>query len=318
MAAWKCLVLWVIAAAWIGIGCGSDESGGRIPQAGVGGAAGAGGTGDTGGSAGTQDPAGSGGAGGGGTSGEGGEGGDPQGGTGGDGSGGMDMRVFNAGDAPDRNDVTAGELCDRLSTIQCAGEAYCCDNPGRDFAACKAEMQEGCEDNLMLDPIAGAPQAAFDQAHAAMAYEQIERLASECDPSVAAFGESIAGLRGLFAGTLNADASCLPLNPTFREEVAKSLASCLDPEHNACLPMSVINWRCTPRAGVGGHCFTDVNCTDGLFCNNPTFNIAGSSCAERKDIGAGCMLPNECKSLFCKGGQCVEATSQTAYCLAAQ
>jgi len=36
----------------------------------------------------------------------------------------------------------------------------------------------------------------------------------------------------------------------------------------------------------------------------------------RKALGAPCGLPNECESLFCKGGQCVEATKQAAYCLA--
>lgn len=315
MNAWKCLLVCAGLVAFVSAGCAGEEPDKRIPQAGAGGRSGNGGTsGTTGGSAGTQDTGGT-------TGGSSGDGGDSGAGSGsggmaGDGSGGMDMRVFDAGNEPDRNDVMAEELCDRLSTIQCAGEAYCCDNPGRDFAACKEEMQDGCEDQLMFDAIASAPQAAFSAEHASMAYEEIERLASECDPTVAAFGESIAGLRGMFAGTLAVSSSCLPLNPTFREEVAKSLASCSDPEHNACLPMSVINWVCTPRAGVGGHCFTDVNCTPGLFCDNPDFNLAGSDCAERKEIGTPCGLPNECKSLFCKGGQCVEATAQTAYCLA--
>jgi hypothetical protein len=97
--------------------------------------------------------------------------------------------------------------------------------------------------------------------------------------------------------------------------LGKALASCLDPSNNACLPESLLRWTCTPHAEVGGDCFTDVNCNAGLFCDNPDLSISGSTCMTRKAIGAGCGLPNECDSLFCRQGQCVEATVDAAYCL---
>src|SRR5262245_19474579 len=42
--------------------------------------------------------------------------------------GGGGMKVFDAGSADDRNDVTAGELCQRVADILCAGEEFCCDD----------------------------------------------------------------------------------------------------------------------------------------------------------------------------------------------
>jgi len=306
------LVVCSVLAALAGAGCASSEDVSRPPLSGSGGggAGGDGGSG-TGGTSGTSGEGGESGA-----SGDGGSSGMSPSGTGGDGGTGGE-RVFDAGSDPDRNDVTAGALCDRLSTIQCAGEEYCCENPGRDFAACKTEMQNGCKDQLMFDAIASSDKAAFSAEHAKLAYGEIERLASECDPSVANFGQSVDGLRGIFKGTVGPGGSCFTPNVAFREEAAKALASCLDPANNSCLPESPFAWACRARAGAGGPCFTDVNCLDDLYCPNPDFEIGMASCTARKAIGAACELPNECESLFCKGGQCTEATSQAAYCLAA-
>lgn len=307
----KCLVLGCVLAVLAGVGCTSAND---VPR--PNGAAGNGGTGGSGGTSGE------GGSGTGGASGEGGDSGEGGSGTGGasgeggdSGEGGGGERVFDAGSEPDRNDVSAGELCDRLSTIQCAGEAYCCDNPGRDFAACKQTAQSGCQDQLMFDAIASSEKVAFNEEHASLAYGEIERRASQCDPSVAEFGQSVDGLRGMFKGTVPPGGSCITLNLTRRDEVAKALASCLDPANNACLPESAIGWACRPRADVGGPCFTDVNCKDGLYCPNPDFEIGMTSCAARKPVDAACSLPNECETLFCKGGKCVAETDQAAYCL---
>jgi hypothetical protein len=76
-----------------------------------------------------------------------------------------------------------------------------------------------------------------------------------------------------------------------------------------------INWKCAPKAGVGAPCFTDVNCSAGLFCNNPQakFNI---KCEARKPAGAACVNANECESLQCKKKTCAAlGDAQAAYCL---
>src|SRR5437773_884632 len=44
--------------------------------------------------------------------------------------------TFDAGTASDRNMVTPGQICDRMSTIQCAGEAACCASAGRSYEQC--------------------------------------------------------------------------------------------------------------------------------------------------------------------------------------
>jgi hypothetical protein len=312
----------LLGAAPLGSACGgpATDSSRPRPTSGGSGGSGAGGSGAGGmmPSGGMSSGEGGAGANPGGSSGEGGapgEGGGPgEGGASGEGGTGG-MRVFDAGNDPALNNVGPGSLCDRLSTIQCAGEAFCCTSPGRDFAACKQVMQKGCDDELMFDALAGDAKTGFDAEHARLAYTEIERRASLCDTGIAAFGESVDGLRGMFKGSVGPGSSCMTLNPTYREEAGKALASCLDPSNNACLPESLLRWTCTPHAEVGGDCFTDVNCNAGLFCDNPDLSISGSTCMTRKAIGAGCGLPNECDSLFCRQGQCVEATVDAAYCL---
>ena len=135
-------------------------------------------------------------------------------------------------------------------------------------------------------------------------------------PAIRCSGASPSGLMGMFRGTLDADDSCSPGLTTNMSAAAAALASCSNVATTACLPRSALSWRCDPRGQVGDPCFTDLNCVDGLHCPNPEFEFGRSDCAARKAVGSPCMLPNECESLFCRGGACVEATTQNAYCLA--
>jgi hypothetical protein len=230
-------------------------------------------------------------------------------------------RVFDADRTNvNRNKVSAGALCDRLSTIQCAGEAFCCDMPGRDRAVCKEEMLMGCRAELLLDLVSSAPETGFDPALAEVAFTEFERLASTCDPGIANFGLAVDGLRGVMRGTLAHDAECTPegyslSSPPSNEEGAVALASCLDAATHACMP-GLMDWECRARAGQGASCFTDANCKEGLFCDNPDLNLSGNECMARKAGGASCELPNECTSLACKGGKCAAPGDvQAAYCL---
>jgi hypothetical protein len=80
-------------------------------------------------------------------------------------------------------------------------------------------------------------------------------------------------------------------------------------------------WLCVGRFGPGATCFTDVNCADGNYCPNPRLSLPTGNnpkCVARKPAGAACEGPNECLSLTCRNRACVEATTQTAYCLAQQ
>lgn len=295
-----------------GVGGVSTEymgAGGAPPLGGMtGGSAGVG----SGGAAGMLPPAGTGGP-----SGDG--GGAPpagQGGTGGTGGTMMD-RVFNAGDAPDRNNVKAGAVCARLAQIQCAGEAYCCDEPGRDVAACETAMRDACENEAYLDAISGNTITAFDEATAAQTFIELERLASMCDPNIVPFSISRDGFMAMFRGTAEAGASCMPVN-TDAESAAAKLASCADISTQACLPTSLFSWKCTERGGAGTACFTDVNCVDGNYCPNPDLKIGMFKCEARKPIGGPCTWGNECESLFCDAGACVEPSQRVAYCLKLQ
>lgn len=298
-----------------GTGCEAD-SGARPkqriwitpPKPGTGnaGSASSGGAGETAGTeemGGTTEPAGSG---------DSGNGGSPAGGMGGGGMA-VEMPSFDAGTAEDRNAVLPGQLCDRLATIQCAGEAACCPKPGRDFAACKDAAVGSCSADLLFDQIAMQASAGFDAGNAHRVFDEIERLASKCDPSIAAFGISQEGLRSMFLGTVDPGGSCRPSNLLSKPQQGAALAACKMSESDACLP-SVTTWTCVPRGGAGTACFTDINCLDGLYCPNPEFDPAGANCVQRKTDGASCSADNECESLFCVNRSCVAATKDVAYC----
>jgi hypothetical protein len=223
---------------------------------------------------------------------------------------------FDAGSDPNRNKVAPGTLCSRLAEIDCAGEVHCCNNPGRTVEACRADIMKTCTDNLFLDRMAGDPITGFDMAAAERAYTQLEEKAAQCDDTVAIWGGSPEGLRGILKGTVAPEAECTAPPEAIIDppKVAAHLASCAQIATHACLPAQEEGgpWSCEARSTAGGPCFSDNNCVDGLYCN--TANPMGA-CTERLADGTACTNPTSCKSLYCKKGSCVPADQQSAYCL---
>lgn len=227
---------------------------------------------------------------------------------------------FNAGTDPNRNKVRSGNICDRLSTIQCAGEACCCDRPSRDFNECKQGMMQYCREHLRLDSISSDASTGFDPVVAEQVFGEYEQMASSCDINVVSWGTSFAGLRGIIKGTIDPGLPCTPRTQwgdTLDEAGAAALVSCKDPATTACSHPAILLWTCSPRADVGGGCITDLNCVDGLYCDNPDLLVLGAVCKPRKAVGSACTLPNECQSLICRSGKCVEVNQQNVYCLSA-
>lgn len=225
------------------------------------------------------------------------------------------VKTFNAGSDPNRNRVEAGHVCARLAQIQCAGEAYCCDNPGRDVAACEAKMVDACTQDGFVDAITLDTRSGFDEERAAAALQTFEDMASRCDPMIQQFGADPNGLMAMVRGTVAEGGRCSPGISGSKAQQAGALASCQDPATTACLPTSALSWTCAPRGGAGANCFTDLNCLDGLYCPNPDLKIAMTQCLARKANGSPCQLGNECTSLTCTGGVCADPTAQSAYCL---
>jgi hypothetical protein len=224
--------------------------------------------------------------------------------------------AFDAGTAADRNAVTPGKICDRLAAILCAGEAACCTNPGRDFSTCNMAVNKSCSADFMFDAVAGQAAAAFDADQAKTVFTQLEHLASTCDVSIASYIESSDGLRKIFKGTKASGADCTPTNGLDKAMAGGALASCMMNDSYACLPaVAPLPWMCVMRAGSGSRCFSDVNCSAGLYCDNPdlTVNLT-SKCMTRKAVGASCKTTNECETLLCKAGKCVDKNQQNAYC----
>lgn len=235
------------------------------------------------------------------------------GGAGGEGSAGSGSG-FDAGSDPVRNRVQPGAVCERLATIQCAGEAACCTNPGRTFEQCKLEMKEGCTNELYLDDITNNTVSGYSVDAAEAAFNTFEQMASVCDPTVATWAASPTGLRGITRGTLPSGADCTPPSILNRRVAAGYLASCTN--GSACLPTLIGDWSCNPPGPAGSACFTDLNCQDNLYCDNPDFTPSSSDrCTARQPTGTPCSLPNQCLTLQCRGGQCVDADQQSAYCL---
>jgi hypothetical protein len=221
---------------------------------------------------------------------------------------------FDAGSDPNRNRVMPGMLCARMAVIDCAGEQHCCNSPGRTVDACRADVMKTCSDGY-LDEIAMDPITGFDQSAATAAFTTLEQKASQCDTTVAAWGASTDGLRGILKGTLAANANCKPSQPTTdTATLGAALASCTGIATTACLPKSLLGqWTCAPKNASGAGCASDYNCNDGLYCNAPAMMLG--KCARRLAVGASCSAPNQCESLYCKGGKCVAADQQVAYCL---
>ena len=222
---------------------------------------------------------------------------------------------FDAGSDPNRNHVAGGIICTRLAQIQCAGEAFCCPNPGRERAACETAQRDFCTQKVYLDAISQSASSGFDAARAASAFETFEQMAAACDTTIAKFAASSEGLRGMLRGTLQAGASCAPGITLDDAAAAAALASCTEGETQSCLPEDALVWQCAPRGPAGASCFTDVNCQNDLYCPNPDLEFGTKKCTARKTPGESCTAPNECASLYCKGGQCVDATVEAAYCL---
>lgn len=243
---------------------------------------------------------------------------EPAGGDGGGSAG--ETSSFDAlvGTAEDRNDVAGGEVCERIATIQCAGEASCCDEPGRGFEDCKQTMKRGCVDTLLLDTLTANAITGYDRELAVDVFTEYERRARACDVGVAAWGASPEGFRALTRGTIVPGMACKPngldiigQTPT----AAAHLFACRSPETHACFP-TVGDWTCRAHSGENGECFVDTNCLDGLYCtNSETRQLTGGTCQVRKADGAPCHLPSECDSLACKSGTCAPTTQQNVFCL---
>ncbi|HEX4353245.1 MAG TPA: hypothetical protein VHZ95_10030, partial [Polyangiales bacterium] len=147
------------------------------------------------------------------------------------------LQPFDAGNDPSRNAAAPGGLCARLAAIDCAGEAHCCNAPGRTVDACRADVMQTCSSSLYLDQLAMNPVTGFDQTATTSAFTELEQKASVCDVTVAAWGGSTDGLRGILKGTLAANANCKPTGMVTDPVVAgAALASCSGITTTACLP----------------------------------------------------------------------------------
>jgi hypothetical protein len=191
------------------------------------------------------------------------------------------------------------------------------------MAACQSAQESACGTGaLSLDAVAMDPKTGFDMTKSNAAFAKFDELAGKCDTTIASFGLSTDGFRGIVAGTVAPGATCNPDTSggaSMGSATAVALVSCSDPANNACLPAPKgTDWKCTARADAGGACFTDVNCKDGLYCDNPMLTLSGAKCAARKSTGSDCMTGSECASLACSmAGKCVDQTKDTAYCLTA-
>lgn len=273
---------------------GLGATGGVGSFGGIGGSAGTGGEASLGGSAGVSGAGSFGGMGG-------------AGGTGGDASMGG---AGGTGGPIGTNRVNAAQWCQRLSEIQCAGEATCCTDDSHKFDAvgdCMATQQNVCESTFRVSITGSDARVAYDLNAVESSLTTFETMTSQCDANAAAWGASPDGLITMFAGTKGSGQSCTPTSMT---DYAAG-ASCM--RGLTCIPSSalLLSWTCLPRSSDGGACYADVNCTPGLHCNKPQ---SRSTCVANFPDGEECTRATECASLFCEAGHCVPATANAGYC----
>jgi hypothetical protein len=235
-----------------------------------------------------------------------------------------DAEPTPAADAGQTEDppVQPGQLCDRITTLQCAAESRCCDT-ARASNACKAARMMDCN-STNLDDIARLPVSGFNQEKAATLLRTLERLSSSCDPSVKPWSVSPDGLRSLFEGTVAADQACTPATgiPSIPSYGA-ALASCKEPATHACLftgaglpPAPPATATCEARASAGAKCFVETNCQEDSYCDNLSMTYSGGTCIARKELGQPCVRSFECTSGFCNhtDAVCGPPDVQQAYC----
>lgn len=243
-------------------------------------------------------------------------GGRNSGGTGGVGGsaegGGGDAGGGTSGTSVAIENVPAGAVCARLSELQCEAEASCCKSPGHSVQVCKTTMAKKCAE-VYLDQVSSSSLSGYSPRATGLAMAEFQQRAVTCDPSIVAWGASVSGLRGIFPGTQSQGTDCTPKSLLDGGDAAAHLMACRNPAETACLPGNT--WKCMPRSSAGGACFSDTNCQDGLYCDNPQTALVGATCKARKALGASCRTGSQCSSLVCKGAVCVSADSQTVYCL---
>lgn len=234
------------------------------------------------------------------------------GGGGGGGGGAADAEAGTPDASAMVVDVAAGALCAQLSALQCEAEASCCKAPGRTVEACKGAMAKKCAD-LYLDQVSKSPVSGYAPHATGLAMAEFQRRATTCDPTIVTWGASVHGLRGIFPGTQGQGTDCTPKSLLDAGDAAAHLMACQNPADVACLPGGT--WACVARAGLAGPCFSDTNCQDGFYCDNPLNSLTGATCKTRREVGASCKAGGQCASFVCKRAVCVPADTQSVYCL---
>jgi cysteine-rich repeat protein len=244
-----------------------------------------------------------------------------------------DAGAADSGTPPAPPGPEPGHICETLSEIQCTAELNCCSDTGRSYATCYEAQMKSCNADPSLDTIAKDETISYQQEFAGTAFNEFRTKASSCDTTIVTWATSMEGLRGIIQGTKAPGESCVPKDLA---NIAAGFAagfSCKDGANSACLPTLTTSWTCVALKDEGGVCFTDLNCKPGLFCDNPGANPDivfpnnkntpmgnDPTCKKRKGINEPCnetpATRQECLSLTCRNGKCIEPTAQTAFCLA--
>jgi len=178
---------------------------------------------------------------------------------------------------------------------------------------CLRERLDRCQSLGYFDALSMSPIVTYDLSHAEPAFAEFEKRASTCDLDILKWMFSDAGFRNVARGTIPPGGDCTPRMDAGLVGI-DYLGACREPETNSCVYTTPVGdvWKCSPRSDVGGPCYTDYNCTDGLGCNYD-FGAA-RTCEQRRPDGALCMIFLQCQSMYCDAGSCKPATPEKVYC----
>lgn len=226
----------------------------------------------------------------------------------------VDTGAMDAMDAGPRG-LTSEEYCSRYAKIMCDASGPCCDLPPR-FVDCERVLAQECLPIFEFGTLSGLE---YDGVQAALAINNLESLAADCDTDVAnwAVDEFFTPL----VGQKEPFAPCAP-NDDSAVAFIQAAFSCdrRTNEDAICQRNGDGAWTCQERKAAGA-CYVGTQCTSSRcertlgYPLNPGVCGLGLAVGERCDPGR----PDQCASLICRPvstsrSQCMERTKEAIYC----
>ncbi|MBX3276189.1 MAG: hypothetical protein KF729_38405 [Sandaracinaceae bacterium] len=208
--------------------------------------------------------------------------------------------------------VPLDAFCDEYVRIVCDAVARCCPRAPAEWdqSTCRTNTRSVC--NQMTQRVRDYAFLEWDEVAAHRTLAQGQAFVDDsCSTEVQGWYLDLDGYFGAIRGNRAAGAVCTPASTTDTYEVLAAVLSCQDDLR--CIRGSRGDWNCLAPSTNGQACSLAFDCADpNARCER---RILDGVCAvPGEELNSLCILPDECASLVCQGGRCVERTRNTVYC----